>query len=170
MTGLVDNIMDLARARLGGGIFLDLNEADLTETLQVVVDEIRSAHPHRDIRLELKFSQPAVVDRARIAQLFSNLVSNAVSHGVAEQPVEISGHQSEQGIEISVLNGGTPIPANDIQRLFLPFKRGDGSRGGHGLGLGLYIALEIATAHGGTIDVSSDETGTRFTLKMPTRR
>ncbi|NYJ10902.1 signal transduction histidine kinase [Rhizobium leguminosarum] len=167
MTGLVDNIMDLARARLGGGISLDLNETDLVETLQVVADEIRSAHPHRDIRLHLELPQPALIDRLRIAQLFSNLVSNAVSHGAEDQPVEITGRQSEDGIEISVRNGGTPIPADDFQKLFLPFKRGDASRGGQGLGLGLYIALEIAKAHGGTIDVSSNNAGTCFTLRMP---
>lgn len=167
MTGLVDNLMDLARARLGGGISLDLNETDLVEALQVVVDEIRSVNPHHDIRLDLKSAQPALVDRLRIAQLFSNLVSNAVSHGAENEPVKITGQQSEHGIEISVRNGGTPIPEDDIEKLFLPFKRGDASRDGQGLGLGLYIALEIAKAHGGTIDVSSDDTGTRYTFKMP---
>jgi signal transduction histidine kinase len=167
MTGLVDNIMDLARARLGAGISLDLREADLVETLSIVVEEIRTAHPHRDIRLELEFPQPVVMDRLRIAQLFSNLVSNAVSHGADDQPVEITGRQGPRGIEISVHNAGDPIPSADIEKLFLPFKRGDGSRGGPGLGLGLYIALEIAKAHGGTIDVSSEHGGTCFTFRMP---
>ncbi|MFF2322890.1 GAF domain-containing protein [Agrobacterium sp. NPDC058088] len=170
MTGLVDNIMDLARARLGGGISLDVSETDLVEVLQVVVDEIRSAHPNRDIRLNLDLPQQALVDRLRIAQLFSNLVSNAVSHGAEKQPVEINGQQNKQGIEISVRNGGTPIPKDDIQRLFLPFKRGDASRSGQGLGLGLFIALEIAKAHGGTIDVSSDEMATCFSFKVPHKR
>jgi signal transduction histidine kinase len=133
----------------------------------VVVDEIRSAHPHRDIRVELRLPQPALVDRLRIAQMFSNLVSNAVSHGAEEQLVEITGRQSEHDIAISVRNRGTPIPADDIQKLFLPFKRGDAAPGGQGLGLGLYIGLEIAKAHCGTIDVSSDETGTCFTFRMP---
>ncbi len=168
MTGLVDNIMDFARARLGGGIALELKEADLVETLQVVADEIRSAHPDRDIRLALDFPQPAVFDRLRIAQLFSNLVSNAVSHGTDEQPIEITGRHGADGIEISVRNGGCPIPPDQIEKLFLPFKRGDGSHVGGGLGLGLYIALEIAKAHGGTIDVLSDQGGTCFTLRMPT--
>lgn len=168
MTGLVDNIMDLARARLGGGIALDLEDADLAETLQVVADEIRSAHPDRTIHLELDFPQPAVVDRPRIAQLFSNLVSNAVTHGLEEHPVEIAGRHGPDGLEVSVRNAGSAIPEDDIEKLFLPFKRGAASRGGQGLGLGLYIALEIAKAHGGTIDVSSDETGTCFTFRMPT--
>jgi len=169
MNGLVDNLMDLARARMGGGIVVDLKEADLAETLQVVVDEIRSAHPHRDIRVELDFPQPSIVDRLRISQLFSNLVSNAVTHGAEEQPVEITGGVGPQGTEISVRNGGTAIPADAIDKLFLPFKRGDAAHGGTGLGLGLYIALEIAKAHGGTIDVSSNDLVTSFTFRMPTR-
>lgn len=115
VTGLVDNIMDLARARLGGGISLDLNETDLVEPLQVVADEIGSAHPHRDIRLHLELPKAALIDLLRIAQLFSNFVSNAVSHGADKHPVEINGRQSEQGIEISVRNGGIPIPADNIQ-------------------------------------------------------
>ncbi len=170
MTGLVDNIMDLARARLGGGISLDLAEADLVETLQVVADEIRSAHPDREIHLELDFPQPTVVDRLRVAQLFSNIVSNAVTHGLEDHPVHITGRHGPDGIEVSVRNSGSAIPEEDLERLFMPFKRGAASRGGQGLGLGLYIALEIAKAHGGTIDVSSDETGTCFTFKMPRGR
>jgi len=170
MTGLVDNVMDLARARLGGGISLDLNEVDLAVTLQVVAEEIRSAHPDRAIHLELDFPRPTVVDRLRIAQLFSNLVSNAVTHGLEEHPVEITGRQGPNGLEVSVRNAGSRIPREDLDKLFMPFKRGAASRGGQGLGLGLYIALEIAKAHGGTIDVSSDETGTCFTFRMPTGR
>jgi signal transduction histidine kinase len=170
MTGLVDNIMDLARARLGGGISLDLAEADLVETLQVVADEIRSAHPDREIHLELDFPQPTVVDRLRVAQLFSNIVSNAVTHGLEDHPVHITGRHGPDGIEVSVRNSGSAIPEEDLERLFMPFKRGAASRGGQGLGLGLYIALEIAKAHGGTIGVSSDETGTCFTFKMPRGR
>lgn len=170
MTGLVDNIMDLARARLGGGISLDLAEADLVETLEVVADEIRSAHPDCAINLELDFPRPTVVDRLRIAQLFSNLVSNAVTHGLEGHPVHITGRHGPDGLEVSVRNAGFAIPEEDLERLFMPFKRGAASRGGQGLGLGLYIALEIARAHDGTIDVSSDETGTCFTFRMPTAR
>ncbi len=167
MTGLVDNIMDLARARLGGGISLDLKEADLVQTLEIVADEIRSAHPGRAIHLELDFPQPAVIDRPRIAQLFSNLVSNAVTHGLEDHPVRITGRNGPDGLEVSVHNAGTAIPKDDVEKLFMPFKRGAASSGGQGLGLGLYIALEIAKAHGGTIDVSSDDTGTCFTFRMP---
>lgn len=170
MTGLVDNIMDLARARLGGGISLDLKEADLVQTLEIVADEIRSAHPDRTIHLKLDFPQPAVIDRPRIAQLFSNLVSNAVTHGLENYPVRITGRNGPEGIVVSVHNAGTAIPKDDLDKLFMPFKRGAASRGGQGLGLGLYIALEIAKAHGGTIDVSSHETGTCFTFRMPLAR
>jgi len=167
MTGLVDNVMDLARARLGGGISLDLRDVDLGDTLQLVVDELASAHPDRRIGVNLKFQSTVRSDSLRIAQMFSNLVSNAISHGDEEQPVVISGRHAGAGVEISVRNGGKPIPAAQIEKLFMPFRRGDASRGGEGLGLGLYIALEIAKAHGGTIEVSSDDVATCFTFRMP---
>ncbi len=100
--------------------------------------------------------------------MFSNLVSNAVNHGADDQPVEITGRHGPMGLEISVRNGGRPIPADAIEKLFLPFKRGEASHGG--LGLGLFIALEIAKARGGTIDVFSDHTETCFTFRMPMSR
>ncbi len=172
MAALVDNIMDLARSRLGGGVVLDLSEADLKPILTQVVDEVRAAHPHRVIEATLHLPQSYLVDQLRIAQLFSNLVSNAVSHGIEDQPITITGRHFADAVEICVRNGGRPIPAEKIEKLFLPFKRGDAARGGEGLGLGLYIALEIAKAHGGTIDVASDAAATSFTFRMtvPPRR
>jgi signal transduction histidine kinase len=166
MSGLVDNVMDLARSRLGGGIGVTLAEANLAQILANVVDEIRVAHPDREIDLRLELPGKVTVDQLRVAQMISNLLSNAVTHGDANSAIAVTGYVKETTLEIGVRNGGPPIPCESIPKLFLPFKRGDGASGGQGLGLGLYIASQIAKAHCGRIDVRSDESETSFTFRM----
>ena len=165
MAGLVDNVMDLARARMGGGISLTMTDADLADTLQHVVDELRVAHPEREISAIFDLPRSLTVDHLRIAQMASNLLFNAVTHGASAAPVLIRAHLRDEVLEIGVTNGGSAIPTGQISKLFLPFKRGEGRPGVQGLGLGLYIASEIAKAHGGMIDVSSDEQETCFTFR-----
>ncbi len=167
MGGLVDNVMDLARARLGGGISLQIAEHDLSTTLSHVVDELLVAHPDRSIDIDFNIPTPLPIDRLRIAQMFSNLVSNALTHGVTDGSVAIRGFVEKGYLHLSVSNCGTPIPADMLDRLFQPFRRGDLRPSMQGLGLGLYIASEIAKAHKGTIAVQSDELETRFTFSMP---
>ena len=169
MSGLVDNVMDLARARLGGGISVLLVETDLSETLANVVEEVRVAHPERQISMRLELPASATVDQLRIAQMVSNLLSNAVTHGDPALPVDVFGHIKDGVLEVSVRNGGRQIPPESIPKLFLPFKRGDDRSGVQGLGLGLYIASQIAQAHDGRIEVRSDEIETCFTFRMPSR-
>jgi len=70
--------------------------------------------------------------------------------------------------ELSVSNQGEPIPPQAMARLFAPYERGAVRPSQQGLGLGLYIASEIARAHGGTLTVTSTAEETCFTLKMPT--
>lgn len=170
MVGLVDNVMDLARARMGGGISLEIADDDLAAVLGHVVDEIRLAHPDRVIKVELDLPEPLPMDRLRLAQMFSNLVANAVTHGIEEEPVRIAAGIRNGSLEIHVRNGGKPIPPETMARLFLPFRRGEQRPSMQGLGLGLYIAAEIAKAHGGTIAVSSDTAETCFTFRMPVSR
>ena len=167
MAGLVDNVMDLARSRLGGGIDLDLADCDLATTLHNVIDELRLAHPDREIEVDIALPPTVLVDRLRLAQLFSNLVANAFTHGVETEAVKISAITKDSQLEICVRNGGKPIPPETIGRLFQPFRRGDHRPSMQGLGLGLYIALEIAKAHDGGIEVKSDEVETCFTFTMP---
>lgn len=167
MVGLVDNVMDLARARMGGGISLEIADDDLTAVLGHVVDEIRLAHPERAIAVDISLPKSLPMDRLRLAQMFSNLVANAVTHGVEEEPVRIAACVKDGHLEIDVRNGGKPIPPQTMARLFLPFRRGEQRPSMQGLGLGLYIAAEIAKAHGGKIQVSSDTTETCFTFRMP---
>ncbi|MBP2301181.1 sensor histidine kinase [Azospirillum picis] len=167
MTGLVENVMDLARARMGGGITLAVTADDLGATLQHVVDEMRMAHPGREISAAFDLPATVAADHLRLAQMASNLLSNAIIHGSDRMPVRIAGVLAAGGLTIRVVNGGRPIPPEQIDKLFQPFKRGGGIAGSKGLGLGLYIASQIAQAHDGRIEVHSDADETCFTFSMP---
>jgi phosphoserine phosphatase RsbU/P len=167
MAGLIDNVMDFTRARLGGGLSLQRRTEELVPVLQQVVDELRTAMPDRTIEEHYALEGPVNFDRARIGQLISNLLANALTHGAHNQPVCIEARVVEGALEIAVSNGGDPISPAARERLFEPFVRGEVRASKQGLGLGLYIASEIAKAHGGTLSVSSSPLETRFTFQMP---
>jgi sigma-B regulation protein RsbU (phosphoserine phosphatase) len=165
---LIDNVLDFARGRLGGGLPL-VRDADkpLTPVLRQVVDEVMSAHPGRVIEVDFQIDEPVQSDRGRIAQLASNLLGNAVAHGLADQPIRIKAATIGDTFELWVANAGSPIPEAAMERLFQPFFRGAVRKSQQGLGLGLYIVSEIAHAHGGDISVESSGNETRFTFRMP---
>lgn len=168
MADLIDNVLDFARGRLGGGFNVELQvDPELPDVLQQVVAELRTAHPERAIAADVHLSQPVACDSRRIAQLLSNLLANALIHGAADGPVEARARTVNGAFELSVANSGAPIPAGTVQRLFQPFSRASARPNQQGLGLGLYIASEIARAHGGALDVTSDDHETRFTFRMP---
>ena len=170
MAGLIDNVLDFARGRLGGGLQLVRDEADpLEPMLEQVLSEVRTVWPERRIEAEMALEEAVSCDRVRIGQLFSNLLGNAMTHGAADQPVRIEAAAAGGVFELSVANGGEPIPEAARMRLFQPFFRGEVRPNQEGLGLGLFIASEIANAHGGTLTVASDGRETRFTLRMPTK-
>ena len=108
-----------------------------------------------------------LADRRRLAQLLSNLLANALVHGDSAAPVRVRARTGPDGLELSVANAGPPIPEAARLRLFQPFVRAGAHVHGEGLGLGLYIAAEIARGHGGTLDVASDASETCFTLRLP---
>ncbi|WP_062560409.1 GAF domain-containing sensor histidine kinase [Paracoccus aminovorans] len=167
MAQLVENLLDLARGRLAGGIRIDpASDVPLTRTLGAVLDEIARAHPERRIETDLHIAAEPAVDPLRFAQMFSNLLGNAVTHGCPDTPIRVSAASVAGRFELSVANGGQPIPAEAQERLFQPYFRQDGAVHG-GLGLGLYIAAQIARAHGGSLSVQSSEAETRFTFSMP---
>jgi sigma-B regulation protein RsbU (phosphoserine phosphatase) len=169
MASLVDNILDFARGRLGGGITLALSSQPLEPTLQQVVDELQSTHPESIIKTHFALTKSVQADPVRVGQLFSNLLGNALTYGTAGKPVSVTVTTGEQ-FELAVCNAGNPISAAAMDRLFYPFSRGEVRPSQQGLGLGLYIASEIAKAHGGTFDVTSTPELTCFTLKMPLQR
>jgi signal transduction histidine kinase len=172
MQEMIVNVLDFARGRLGGGIPVALySDETLADDLRHVIDEVKSTHPDHRIEADLQIDGPVVCDRSRISQLLSNLLANAVTHGAADQPVRISAHRADGHFELAVINGGAPIPADMVARLFQPFSRSAASAPAPGLGLGLYIAAEIAKAHRGTLNVwSSAAAGTRFVFRMPLRQ
>ena len=168
MARMIESVMDLARGRLGGGISLSKAITAIEPVLDQVVAEIAAAHPERKIETHFLLETPIFCDPARVAQLFSNLLGNAISHGAPDKSVRVDASAAADGaFELTVANGGTPIPEDSRKRLFQPFYRGEGQGPTQGLGLGLYIASEIAKAHGGTIEVNSSEEETRFTFRMP---
>jgi signal transduction histidine kinase len=170
MSNLIDNVLDFARGRMGGGLALDRASVDLAPVLTQVVAELRTARPDREIQTDFSFARPVDCDPHRIAQLASNLIANAQTHGAPQSPIQVIARSNETGFEFSVANGGEPIAAATLERLFKPFERGAVSPGQRGLGLGLYIASEIARAHGGTLSATSTEQETRFTFRLPASR
>ncbi len=167
MAGLVDNLMDFARAKLGGGIPLSLTQsATLAADLEQVVAEARATSPGRDIRASIAIAEPVLCDSPRMAQLFTNLLMNAVTHGDPAQPVIVTASSAGGVFELEVANSGPAIPLAQLSRLFEPFTRAS-DFSGSGLGLGLFIAAAIAKAHNGRIEVvSSTAEGTRFVFSM----
>lgn len=171
MAGLIDNVLDLARGRLGGGFVAERRpDPDLGRALTAVVDELRLAHPDRRIEAEIDLDRVIEADSRRLAQLLSNLVANALNHGAEGGPVRVRAVANDDVLQISVANTGEPIPEAARAKLFQPFSRAVIGPRKEGLGLGLYIASEIARAHAATIDVTSDATETRFTMNMPLAR
>ncbi|THD53728.1 MAG: GAF domain-containing sensor histidine kinase [Phenylobacterium sp.] len=168
MAGLIDNVMDFARTRLGGGFEVERRHSPgLADTIRQVVDELRLAHPDREFVADVALEAPVACDDGRVAQLLSNLLANALRHGAEDAPVTVRARTRDGRFELSVSNAGEPIPPARLAVLFEPFTRAAHHHGQEGLGLGLYIAAEIARAHGGALGVTSDAVETRFSFEMP---
>ena len=168
MVWLVDNVLDFARGRLGGGLSLKrAPELGLEAVLNQVVAEARAVWRGRAVECDFALARPVDCDAPRVAQMFSNLLGNALTHGDPAGPVRVCARSDEGGFVLSVANAGEPIPPETLERLFRPFTRASDRPGRQGLGLGLYIASEIARAHGGTLAVDSTPRETRFTFRLP---
>jgi len=168
MAKLIDSIMNFARARLGGGIPVNLRPVEnLNDGFENVVDEIRLAHPERLIQTVFEFDNGLICDAPRLDQLLSNLVANAVTHGSRDKPIVVATFEENDCFVLSVTNSGKRIPKETLSNLFKPFERADETDSLQGLGLGLYIADQIARAHSGKIAATSNETGTVFRLDIP---
>jgi signal transduction histidine kinase len=168
MVALIDNLLDFARGRLGGGLILNRDAREpLEPVLRSVMAELNASHPDGVVETEFALAEPVDCDRARMAQLFSNLLGNALAYGSADRPVRVRAVCCAKTFELSVANAGEPIPAKALARLFQPFYRNAVMNNREGLGLGLFIAHEIAAAHGGELTVASTAEETRFTFLMP---
>ena len=166
---IITNLLDFARGRLGAGIdVVAPRPVPLEPVLRDVVGEIEQI-ASQAIEVTIDLPRPIRADPQRLGQLLSNLLGNAVVHGAANAPIRVEARVQGGMLRLAVTNQGAPIPEDIRPSLFLPFSR-RGKASLQGLGLGLYIASQIAEAHGGRIDVESDEAnGTTFVLAMPAR-
>jgi signal transduction histidine kinase len=169
-TKLVDDVLDFARGALGRGIPVNIEPCpDLADALRHVISEVQSIHPDRTIASSIGDLHSVHCDRERVAQLLSNLVANAVAHGDPDGPIDISAQINEGQFVLSVKNQGL-IAEDALPHLFRPYSRPASGTPRTGLGLGLYIASQIAQSHGGKLDVvSTEQQGTTFTFSLPTR-
>ncbi|WP_433771468.1 ATP-binding protein [Pseudomonas putida] len=170
---IVGDLLDLTRCQMGPGIPVKKEDIDLTPLCTRIVEEIRTFHPQADIVLKKVGSARGQFDGARMEQVFSNLLSNAVQHGDLLFPINVSLDVSDNNVVFSVHNLGEPIPGDTLPFIFNPMGRFSQHASldlgpSTGLGLGLYIASQIVAAHMGTIDVISDKvSGTTFLVKVP---
>jgi signal transduction histidine kinase len=169
MSQLINDVLDLARSRLGAGMGVVLEETtELAAALNDVVFELREAHPQRRIDADIAIARPVRCDRGRLQQLLSNLLGNALTYGAVDRPVRVSAAIEGEQLVLEVANEGVPIASGDLARVFEPYWRPLTSKPGGGLGLGLYICAQIAMAHGGAMRVeSSAEAGTVFSARLP---
>jgi signal transduction histidine kinase len=166
MNGLIENVLDFARGRLGEGIMLELKEENVDEALKQVVTELQTSSPDADINFRSNLAEPVNCDIRRISQLFSNLLGNALTHGDKSAAIEVNATSADGVFELAVSNKAPKIPEATLKQLFQPFSRGKIKKEQQGLGLGLYIASEIANAHGGTLTVNSTEDQITFTFRL----
>jgi signal transduction histidine kinase len=169
-TRLIDQLLDLTRSRLGGGIPIDLTRFDLNGVCRQVIDETQLTHAERPLRVDVRGDLTVVWDRDRIYQLLANLVGNAVHHGEPLSPIELRIDGGETEVVIDVANQGEPIPQETLPFIFDAFRKGRTVHPSRtqGLGLGLFIVREIVRSHGGSIAVTSSASdGTTFRVRLP---
>ena len=165
---MISNLLDFTKGRLDGTLAADLQRGvDMAELVEAIAAEMQIGSGQR---IDVEVERPLVVDcdAKRIRQLVSNLVGNAAHHGRDGAPIRVFARDEDGELVLTVVNEGDPIPPEFIPRVFAPFARGK-SRHEPGLGLGLYIAQQIAEGHKGEISIASDAEATRVTFRMPAR-
>jgi signal transduction histidine kinase len=168
MAEMIQTLRELSRVGSFGKVGMSPAAVDLGDIVQQIVDEQRAARPESSIEVDVRGDLHGEWDPSRLAQVVSNLVSNALTHGEERGPVRVSVDGGPAEVTLKVNNGGSPIPPERIPLLFDPSHRRAGHDSPSGLGLGLFIVRQIVVGHGGTIDVeSSAQTGTTFTVRLP---
>jgi PAS domain S-box-containing protein len=171
MRRMIEQLLDLTRSRLAGGIHVAITSTNLTVVARRIATELEAEHQGRAINLTAPGPLRCCCDPDRMGQVLSNLVGNALRHGAPGAPIDVVLAQDGPEIRIVVHNVGPPIPATLLPLLFDPFWRASPAAKpdpAGGLGLGLYISQQIVMAHGGRIEVESTaEKGTTFTVVLP---
>jgi signal transduction histidine kinase len=177
MARMIGDLLDYTRTRLGAGMPVSPAPMDLSGLCRAVFEEFRTAHPTRVIRFHCEGDGADEItgewDADRLRQAISNLLGNAVQHGDENAPIDLTLSADATDVVLVIHNGGSPIAPGELPRIFEPLVRGSSSqypkrnRPGS-IGLGLYIAREVARSHGGTIDATSTaQAGTAFTMRLP---
>lgn len=167
MAKLIENTLDFARSRLGQGLVVGRSsDAPLQPVLEQIITELQWSHPDARIETRIELTRPVPCDPDRIGQMFSNVLSNALTHGDTAQAVVVTAETRDDEFKLAVSNGGVQIPPGVLEDVFQPFSQGE-EPSSQGLGLGLYIASEIARAHSGTLGATSTPEQTCFTFQMP---
>jgi signal transduction histidine kinase len=173
MKGIISDLLDFASTRLGARLPLTVTAMDMGNACRAGAEEICAFHSNRIVEVECEGDLSGHWDEDRVAQMLSNLLGNAVEHGSMDRPIRINAAGSAMDVRIEVHNEGPPIPMEKRRSIFEPLTRGathvsnphDTNRR---IGLGLYIACEIARAHGGALELArSDEKGTVFLVRLP---
>jgi signal transduction histidine kinase len=169
MSSLIDDVLDFARGKLGGGIKVNVDDVeDLNAGLKAVVKELQDGQPHRQILTNISVTRKVRCDLGRVQQVASNLIGNALVHGAADRPVRVSARSDDSHFIFEVWNDGEAIAPESVAKIFQPFWRNSTSPSREGLGLGLHICSQIVSAHRGELSVSSSpENGTTFTARLP---
>lgn len=169
MQTLIENVLDFAKGKMGEGIVINrkANNGVLIEMFQQVINEIKVSSPNSEIIFNVELDDEVYCDKDRVGQLFGNLLSNAVQHGSQDFPVNVIALSRGDQFELKVSNKGDKIPEDFMVHLFEPFYRDPNQSNKSGLGLGLFIASEIAKAHDGEIRVESTDTETTFSFHIP---
>ena len=172
MSQMVADLLDLTWGRLGSGIPITRSKTDLATVIREAVDEMAAVQPDAVLQFTPTGDLTGLWDGPRISQVVTNLLGNAVQHGTSGSRISVTAQAEAADIVVRVHNQGQAIPKGEIPGLFSPFKRfqsdSAAARDSGNLGLGLYIAERIVSAHNGTIDVrSSAGAGTLFTIRLP---
>ena len=171
MRRMIAQLLDMTRARVGGGLRVERRPASFSAMCQRVIDEARAANPSREIDAVVDGDLTCLFDDDRMAQVLSNLLGNAITHGAPDRPIVVAARRCHaDSIELLVHNEGKAIEPALLDAIFDPFRRGGDAtrRGSKGLGLGLFIAKQILLAHGGDLSVTSrEESGTTFRAQFP---
>jgi signal transduction histidine kinase len=174
MKMLVDGLLDLTHTRLGRVLPISPTHANMQAICEHAAAELRAISPSTELTVALEGDLRGVWDASRVSQLISNLLVNAVRHGKPGGPVSLVATEGDSDtVTVTVTNEGQAIPKEIIAGLFEPFVHGDSggkSHTGAGLGLGLFIARQIALAHRGRLDVVSDDRQTEFRLSIPRQK
>jgi hypothetical protein len=169
---LLDDLVDFNRTKLGLGVKVIRREIDLGAEVADELEQLRGAHPDRQVELTVTGDNRGWWDGARLKQVVRNLVWNAIKYGSFGTPTRVALRGDEAEVRLEVTNSGPGIDPSALCQLFDPLKRGseEGDRqDGRGLGLGLFIVREIVEAHAGKIEVRCDGGETTFAVRLPRR-